>query len=337
MTEQTNTAVKPDTIDRLEDTADQAHAMLAGIQLEIFTLLAEGPRTSAELANTLGVAEDRLARLLYALVVTGLLEAQGGRFANMPEAAAFLVKGLPSYRGNHEMISKIWHADLCTAESIRSGKPAAHHDFKEGGDEEMAAMLRGIHPRAVADGRELARRVEFAQYRLVVDVGGGSGGLVATLCDAHPGLRGTLYDLPGTCKLAGPMLRECAGGDHVAIEVGDILAAPPRGTHDAAVLRALVQVLAPADAARAIVNAAAAVRPGGAIYVLATSDLLNDDRLGPPQAVLRNLTFMNLYPAGGSYTQAEYAAWLSAAGCGELERSTMSFTGSALIRATKLR
>lgn len=90
---------KPDTIPRLRRAADQAHAMLAGVQLGVFTHLSEGPRTAAELADRLGGAEERLARLLYALVVTGLLEVQDGRFANAPEAAAFLVKGTPDYVG----------------------------------------------------------------------------------------------------------------------------------------------------------------------------------------------------------------------------------------------
>lgn len=93
-------------------------------------------------------------------------------------------------------------------------------------------------------------------------MGGGSGGLVAALCEAHPGLHGTLFDLARTCALAAPILRECPGGDRVVIETGDILVAPPRETHDAAVMRSVVQVFGPADAARAIGNAAAAVRPG---------------------------------------------------------------------------
>lgn len=336
MTEPTRATVTPETIQRLKQAADQAHAMLAGMQLEIFTLLAEGPRTPAELARRLEVAEDRLARLLYALAATGLLEVQQGRFANAPEAAAFLVKGRPDYvAGNHEMVSKIWHADLRTAESIRSGRPAALHDFADISDEEMAVMVRGMHPDTVAVGRALARRCDFSKCRSVVDVGGGSGGLVAALCEANPGLHGTLFDLPRTCKLATPILRECPGGDRVAIEAGDILIAPPNEMHDAAVMKSLVQVFAPAAAARAIANAAAAVRPGGAVYIVVGVGILNDDRLGPFSPVFRNVTLMNLYPAGASYTEGEHIAWLSAAGCGEVERIRLP-TDTDVLRATKL-
>jgi O-methyltransferase/methyltransferase family protein len=337
MADPTNTTAKPKIIERLKDSVDHAHAMLAGVHLEIFTHLAEGPLTAAELADKLGVAEDRLARLLYALAATGLLEVQHGRFTNAPEADAFLVKGRPGYLGgNHEMLNIIWHADLRTAESIRSGRPAALHDFAKVSDEEMAAMMRGGQSNSAADGRYLAHRFDFAQCRSVVDVGGGSGGLVAALCEAHPRLRGTLFDLPRTCALAAPMLRKCPGGDRVTIEAGDILVAPPKEMHDAATMRSVVQVFGPADAARAIAHTAAAVRPGGAVYVVVGVGLLDDDRAGPPSPLFRNVTLMNTYPAGAAYTVGEYVAWLAAAGCGEVQRLTLSPTGNDALRATKL-
>jgi SAM-dependent methyltransferase len=268
----------PETIERLQAGASEAFALLAGMQLEVFTHLADGPREVGELAAALGGAEER---------------------------------GAPR----------------------RTGRPSALHDFASASDEEMAAMLRGMHDYAVASGRDLLRRFDFSRCGSVVDVGGGSGGLVATLCDEHPGMRGTLFDLPRTVALARAILRETRGGDRVAIEAGDILAERPKETHDAAVLRALVQVLAPADAARAIANAAAALRPGGAIYIMGAG-ILDDDRMGPKSAVFFNLTFMNLYRAGASYTEAQHAEWLSAAGCHGLERIVLR-TGSSIILARK--
>lgn len=327
--------VRPATIQRLQAGVPAALAMLAGMELDLFTHLADGPRGAPELAMRLGVAEDRLARLLHALVVAGLLEQRGAGFANTPEAAAFLVQGLPAYLGGmHELLSQLWHADLRTARSIRSGRPAALHDYAAASDAEMAAMLRGMHASAASAGRELADRFDFSGCRSLLDIGGGSGGLAAALCAAFPELRATLVELPRTAALAAPILRETPGGERVAIETADILAAPPRGPCDAAVLRALIQVLAPADAATAIAHAAAAVRPGGALYIMG-GGILDDDRLGPPAAVLLNVTFMNLYATGAAYTEAEHRAWLTAAGCGEVERTILPGGGS-IIRAVRL-
>jgi len=324
----------PDTITRLQAGVAPALAMLTGMQLEVFTQLADGPRSAAELAAALGVPPERLSRLLYALVTSGLLEQCQDGFANTPEAAAFLVKGRSGYLGSvHELLSQIWHADLLTAQSIRTGKPASLHDFSAASDAEMAAMLRGMHDAAAAAGRDFSRRFDFSGCRSVIDIGGGSGGLVAALCKAHPALHGTLFELPRNASLAAAVLRDTPGGERVSIEAGDILLTPPRGRHDAVVMRALIQVLGPDDAARAIANAAAALRPGGTIYV-AGGGILDNDRLGPVAAVFWSITFMNLYPSGAAYTELEHAAWLAAAGCTVAERITLP-AGGGIIRATK--
>jgi SAM-dependent methyltransferase len=330
-----DTAGGPDTIARLQAGIAPAFAMLAGMQLDVFSQLANGPRSADELAGSLGVAAEQLSRLLYALVASALLEKRPDGFVNTPETSAFLVKGQPGYLGGvHELLSQLWHADLLTAQSIRSGGPAALHDFTAMSDAEMASMLRGMHAGAVAAGRDLARRFDLGLCHSIVDIGGGAGGLIAALCDAYLQLRGTLFELPRTAALGASILRETQGGERVSIEVGDILLERPRGLHDAAVLRALIQVLAPGDARRAIANAAAAVRPGGTIFILG-GGILDDDRLGPRAAVFWNVTFMNLYRSGASYTEAEHAEWLSAAGCGKLERIAVP-TGGGIIRATKL-
>jgi len=118
------------------------------------------------------------------------------------------------------------------------------------------------------------------------------------------------------------------------VEAGDIVAGPPRDKHDAAVMRAVVQVLAPADAARAVAHAAAATRAGGWIYVLG-GGILDNDRIGPRSAVFLNVTFMNIYAGAAAYTEAEHLAWLTAAACDNFQRVSLP-SGGSIIRARKL-
>jgi len=139
--------------------------MLAGMQPELFTHLADGPRDAATLAAVLNVAEDRLQRLLYAPVATGLLEQREGVFAAAPEAATYLVKGRPIYLGSmHELLSQLWHADLRTAQSIRSGEPAALHDFN------AADGTLALEPASETVLNILPRRHEAGDSRDVDDV-----------------------------------------------------------------------------------------------------------------------------------------------------------------------
>ena len=329
----TTVARAPKLIDQLQSAVPAALAMLAGMKLDLFSQLAGGPREADEIAKALGVDSSRLSRLLFALAAAGILERRGTGFANGDEASTYFVEGSPRYVGGmHELLEQLWRADFETVRSIRSGEPAALHDYSEASDDEMSAILRGLHPLAVNAGRDLSRRFDFSGCRSVVDIGGGSGGVIATLCDLNPNMVGVLYDLPRTARLAEPLLRATPGGERVAIEAGDILGAPPRGSHDAVILRALVQVLGPGDAERALGNAAGALRPGGAIYVCGS--ILDDDRLSPPAAASLNVTFMNVYRSGASYTESEHGRWLEAAGCGEMRRITLP-NGSGIIRAIK--
>nr|WP_298690039.1 methyltransferase [uncultured Dongia sp.] len=324
----------PDTIDRLEAGVAPALALLAGMDLDVFSLLANGPRSAAMLATDLGLDEDRLSRLLYALVLTNLLTYENGHFANSPEAAAFLVKGSPRYiGGGHELRREIWEADLKTAESIRRGAPAALHDFAEMDEASLTAFLRGMIPFAMATGRALGKQFDFSSVGSIVDVGGGSGAALAGLMEQHATMRGTLFELPSVAKATAALLDDFPCRDRIAIETGDITAAPLKGKHDAALLRALVQVLAPEDAAKAIRHAVAGLRPGGHIYITG-SGILNDDRLSPPAGVYLNVTLMNFYPSGRSYTTSEHVDWLKAAGCADPVQMTVR-GGSAVIRATK--
>jgi DNA-binding transcriptional ArsR family regulator len=202
----------PRMIEQLRAGVPPALAMLAGMKLDVFSQLAGGPRETAEIAKAMGVEPSRLSRLLFALTASGLLERHEAGFANSPEAATYLVRSSPRYIGGiHELLEQLWRANLETAESIRSGRPAALHDFNAMSDDELSAMLRGLQPLASVTGRELANRFDFSHCRRVIDIGGGSGGLIATLCELNPIMNGVLYDLPRTARLAEPLLRFARG------------------------------------------------------------------------------------------------------------------------------
>lgn len=325
---------QPTRIATLQADVLRGHALLAGMQLEIFTALAERGATAAEVAQALGAREEKLAPLLYALVVAGLLEHHDGRFVNTGESEEFLVKGRPRYMGGvHAAWNEAWHATLKTAQSIRAGAPQARLDFSGHSDEHIAALLRGLYPTTLAFGRTLAEQFDFGRTGAVIDIGGGSGGLLVGLCERYPGLHATLFDLPTVTPFATRMIEEAGLAGRVTIEAGDIVRAPPQGRYDAAILCAVVQILAPEAAALAVRHAVEGLSPGGVLYI-GGRGIVQDDRLAPAIAVLYNLVFLNLYEQGRSYTWSEYAGWLADAGCREPQKATLP-DGTDVIWARK--
>ena len=101
----TTPAPRPETIDKLASAVYPSFAMLAGMQLDLFTPLKDGPMSAEQLAEALIVNPTKLRPLLYALVAAGLLTVDQELFSNTPEADYFLVRGRPTYRGGtHEAL-----------------------------------------------------------------------------------------------------------------------------------------------------------------------------------------------------------------------------------------
>ncbi len=82
---------RSEKIDELRYRAGSSLAMVAGVQLNVFTTLKGEPMTLARMAHALDVRAVKLGPLLYALVVAGLLSVDGELFSNIPESEHFLV------------------------------------------------------------------------------------------------------------------------------------------------------------------------------------------------------------------------------------------------------
>ena len=89
--------IRPTTITRNATSIYKPLAMLAGMQLDVFTPLANGPMSAVALAKAIDVRPEKLRPLLYALVHAELLTVESDAFANTAEADAFLVRGRPAY------------------------------------------------------------------------------------------------------------------------------------------------------------------------------------------------------------------------------------------------
>ena len=301
-------------------------AMLAGMQLDLFTPLQHGPMSTEQIADAIGVAPTRLPLLLYALVAAGLLNEENGHFSNTPEAQRFLVKGLPSYMGNMQgQLANQWRDKLKTAASLQAGVPQAFRDFSKSPQEEVEAFLRRLHGGTVATAYELAELYDFSSVTTLMDVGGGGGGLAIGFTRACPHLQATVIDLPEVTPITQKIVDEEGSADRVAIRSADVVSGPIQGRYDVAVLRALLQVLSAEEARRAIYNIHAALNPGGAIYIV--NQILDNSRTSPPEAVGFNLNFINTYEAAESYTEDEHRTWLSEAGFVNIERANFLLGG----------
>lgn len=308
-----NSKRSPTTIMRNAYAVYPSFAMLAGMQLDVFTPLKDQPMNAESLAKLLKVKESKLSPLLYALVIAGLLTVKEGVFSNTQESDTFLVRGRPDYMGGlNGFYSSLWHAALKTADSIRTGKPQAEHDWSALPDDELIKYFRGQYPGSLRAGRQLARRIEFVTAKHLLDAGGGTGGLSIGICEKFPEIKATVADLPRVAAISDQFISEAGLSDRIRAMGVDIINTPPEGSYDVAVLRAFIQVMTPENAKKVLKNISQVVVPGGYLYIVGC--ILDNTRLSPIASIAFSLVFLNVYEDGGAYTEKQHYDWLIEAG-----------------------
>jgi hypothetical protein len=238
-----------------------AKALAVASDLDIADALADGPRSSTNLAAEKGADADTLHRVLRALAGDGVFsEGEPGVFSNT-EASELLRRdrgdGWPEFA---HLFGGVF------AEAIAGLDPRTRGEtFSERFETDFWSWLavhpdeRGVFDAAMAGGKERsAERLAGLEWRddeTVVDVGGGNGALLRALLQRRPRLHGIAFDLPETVR------DERALGDRISFVAGDFFERVPTGDayvlstilHDwdnerAAAILGTIRVAAPASA-----------------------------------------------------------------------------------------
>src|SRR3989441_12913914 len=94
--------------------------------------------------------------------------------------------------------------------------------------DERERIFRGLHSGALAAGRELVRAYDFSAHRTLVDVGGGTGGIVVALAETLPSLRATVADLPEVVPTTRRFIADAGLAGRISIVPVDIRHEPDR-------------------------------------------------------------------------------------------------------------
>lgn len=105
----TSSSAEENPILKIGNVVYPAFAMLAGMQLDLFTPLKDGPMTAEQIAAATGVGPAKLKPLLYALVTAGLLSVEDKLFVNTEVANRFFVRSSSCCMlGAQEHYSDLW-------------------------------------------------------------------------------------------------------------------------------------------------------------------------------------------------------------------------------------
>lgn len=328
----TKSLPQPEIISHLLNAVYPSFALLAAMELDLFTPLDKGPLSVEQLADAVGVKAVKLKPLLYVLVVAKLMTLKNELFSNTPEASSYLVRSKTSYLGGvHKLTLGNWRRILNTAGMIRAGKPLDKYDYHSTQDE-LVDLFRGLYPGALLDANRLMEQHDFSEFNTLLDVGGGSGGLAIAMVQANPHLQATVLDLPSITPITQQFITEANVAGRVQILAANAVHDSLTGSYDVIVARHLIQVLSADDSRALLANLAAVLNPGGVIFLVGW--VLDNSRMSPKKTVGFNLILLNAYPDGQAYTEQEYRHWLNEVGFVDFERVAMS-DGSSIVSARK--
>ena len=290
-----------DAEDRLRSQIEAYHASAlayAAAKLGLPDRMGARPRTVQALAAELGLSAPHLLRFLRGLVTIGICaERPDGSFTLTRLGEAFK-SGSPSRLAEKVMIvvEQYWRPWTNLLHTLQNGEPAFEHLFGtdvwawrnenfRGGDV-FTAYLAG---ETFAGAGPIVKALDLAGVGRVADIGGGHGGLLAAILQAHPDMRGILFDLPETIIGAKKFLKSHAVLDRVTLAGGDFLAEIPVEA-DVYVLKSVLQHWDDV-AARAILESCRDAMPARAKLAI-VERLLPEQALDDPSAMMLDLHMM---------------------------------------------
>jgi hypothetical protein len=312
-------------------------AIHAAVELGVPDLLADGERTSDDLAQASGADPSTLYRLLRALASLGVLhEADGRRFSLKPLGQPLRGDVPGSMRGWVRLTGRehVWRSWGNLTNAVRNGENSFRalygadvFEWRAEHPEESAIFDEAMMSLTAPSTAAVLAAYDFGRFGTIVDVGGGNGTLLASVIAAHPAVRGILFDQPHVVTGAESVLRAAGVADRCEIVAGSFFENVPGGG-DAYVLKSIIHDWEDEESV-AILRACRASMGRGAVVLLIERDLGGPNE--NPAAKLSDLNML-VMPGGRERSQEEYAALFEQAGL-RYTNTTVAATGHAVIEA----
>jgi 2-hydroxy-4-(methylsulfanyl)butanoate S-methyltransferase len=281
-------------------------ALFAALHIDVFTHLAEGAKSCAEISEVTNVPENRIITLMTALGSIGLVARDGERYANSPGAEGFLSRASKYDFGDYlrYQIDQQMYPFLGQLNEVLDGTlgPDAVDSYQHWmSDPDQAALYSNAqHAGSLGPGRTIARTIDLTGAKSLLDVGGGTGAMTIRLLEANPELTSTIIDFPNVSEIGWRFISEAGMVDRVRYIPSNALKAEWPGEQDAVLMSYLFSGVPGEEVPVLVQRAFDCLAPNGTYMV--HDFMVEEDRSGPAQAALWQLQHMAFTPDAHSVT-----------------------------------
>jgi hypothetical protein len=300
-----------------------SNALHLAVKLDIAEQLAGGPRDVQQLADATATHAPSLRRVLRLLVSAGVFEERSdGTFAQTPVSEC-LRAGVPG--SSRAMVTlfcgdRIQDAWRDLEYCVRTGNPVFR---KRGLDDAFRDPARTPEDEAnfdaaMADATRIAAISVAAAYDFegvgtLVDVGGGTGALLMGILNAHPELRGVVFDQPSVAERARQQIAAQGLAGRCEAVGGSFFEEVPRGG-DAYILKHVIHDWEDERAVAILRNCHRAMSDGGRLLIVEGVYPPHIDRSLESRGAAANDVNMLVNTGGRQRSEAEFRALYDAAG-----------------------
>lgn len=283
----------------------------------VFDWIDKKPRTAAELAKVTKTSSRGMTAILNALVGLQFLGRSRERYTLTPESAAFLVSTRPAFHGHlfYHSAKQLLPTWLQLDETVKTGKPPTRVNKRKEGAEFFAQFVESLFPLSYRASQALGEHLGVAKAKnplSVLDIGAGSGvwGIALAQQSRHVKIRAV--DWPQVLKVTKKVAKKHGVGGRLTGAPGDLLEADFGGGHRVATIGHILHSEGVERSRRLLKKTFDALAPGGTIAIM--EFLPNDERTGPPTALIFAVNMLVNTDKGDTFTFPEISAWLKEAG-----------------------
>jgi len=281
-------------------------AFKTAIELELFTKIAEGNKTVAEIAKACGASEKGIRVLADVFTVHGFLTKQDGEYDLSEMSATFLNKHVHTYLGSTvEFImsegQKRGYEDLTNA--VRNGGSQIEGEASMDPDSPMwVTFAKAMMPMMVPAAMGIANHLGYEKDAKlkVLDIAAGHGIFGIMVAQHYPNAEVYAVDWANVLTVATENANRMGVGDRHHLIPGSAFDVDFGADYDVVLVTNFLHHFDAETCTKFMGKVNATLKPGGKAVTL--EFIPNDDRVSPPGEALFALVMLAATPAGDAYT-----------------------------------
>ncbi len=306
-----NRVLTRDALVKLAREWQESAVFLTACRLDVFSYLKDY-MSSKELAESLGIKERYIERLLNTLVILGLVEKAGGKYKNTSVSDIYLDKNSDSYLLGLKHSAHMLYYWSFLYDVIKIGKPAKNFSYVKPVENWTEDFISAMEQYATERAPELVKMLDLSGAGRMLDLGGGSGANAVEIAKNYPEIEVVIFDLPGVIPMAKKFISQKGNFNNICFMEGDYLADNIGKDYGAILLSQIIHAHGKEDVIRVLSKCRKALKRGGRIYI--HDFLIDEDRTSPPSSVFFSLNMLVHTEEGDTYTLREVKEFLDMSG-----------------------